>query len=128
KDWFKRNTVVVCFENTAVSEGDIKNKRISWINGNVRYSTTHHGRSNRARFQIFEEYIGQLGWRRRRSRYRRQRRRHGRGRRCGRGRHTAGLRFFLCGQARNCTDQKKQSAEAYKSMSHDGATIAFRGS
>ncbi len=54
----ERNAVVVRFENAAVSEADVEYKWIARINRNVRHATTHHGRSNRARLQIFEKHIG----------------------------------------------------------------------
>ena len=55
EDRLERNAVVVRFENAAVSQADVEYKRIARIDSDVRYATTHHRRSNRARLQILEK-------------------------------------------------------------------------
>jgi hypothetical protein len=41
-----------------VSETNVEDKSIMRINRNVRDTPTHHGWTNRARFQVFEKDIG----------------------------------------------------------------------
>ena len=55
EDRLEGNTIVVRFENAAVSQPDVEYKRIARIDNNIRYTTTHHRRANRARLQILKK-------------------------------------------------------------------------
>ena len=46
----ERNAVVARFENAAVSEADVKHKRIARIDRDVGDATAHHRRADRTRF------------------------------------------------------------------------------
>ena len=55
-------TVVIRFENAAVSEADVENKWIARIDCDVRNTAAHHRRADCARLEVFEKHIGKL-WR-----------------------------------------------------------------